>query len=105
MSYGVQSAQQDFSSGSTELAEVSVEKLRYSAFRIRYSVAGKIRWSADASPLLQGLEQACACTPNPKFASFHHGGKLALQFAPAGRQSGSFHDASGRWIVIQREQK
>jgi len=69
------------------------------------SVDGKTRWSADASPLLQGLEQACACTPNPKFASFHPEGNLALQFAPAGRQSGSFHDVSGRWIVIQGEQK
>jgi hypothetical protein len=38
-------------------------------------------------------------------ASFHPGGNLALQFAPAGRQSGGFQNVSGRWIVIQREQK
>jgi hypothetical protein len=30
---------------------------------------------------------------------------LALQFAPAGRQSGSFQNVSARWIVIQRERK
>jgi len=38
-------------------------------------------------------------------ASFHLGGNPALQFAPAGRQSGSFQNVSGRWIVIQRKQK
>jgi hypothetical protein len=30
---------------------------------------------------------------------------LALQFAPAGRQSGGLQNVSGGWIVIQREQK
>jgi len=34
-----------------------------------YSVDGKTRWSADASPPLQGLGQACACTPDPRFSS------------------------------------
>jgi hypothetical protein len=38
-------------------------------------------------------------------ASFHPGGNLTLQFAPAGPQSGGFQNVSGRWIVIQREQK
>jgi hypothetical protein len=38
-------------------------------------------------------------------ASFHPGENLALQFAPAGRQSGGFQNVLGRWIVIQREQK
>jgi hypothetical protein len=38
-------------------------------------------------------------------ASFHPGGNPALQFAPAGRQSGGFQSVSRRWIVIQREQK
>jgi hypothetical protein len=38
-------------------------------------------------------------------ASFHSGGNLALQFAPAGPQSGGFQNVSERWIVIQREQK
>jgi hypothetical protein len=38
-------------------------------------------------------------------ASFHPGRNRALQFAPGGRQSGSFQNVSGRWIVIQREQK
>jgi hypothetical protein len=46
-------------------------------------------------------------------ASFHSGENLTLQFAPAGRQtsansvesSGGFRNVSGRWIVIQREQK
>ena len=38
-------------------------------------------------------------------ASFHLGRNLALQFAPAGPQSGGFQNVSERWIVIQREQK
>jgi hypothetical protein len=38
-------------------------------------------------------------------ASFHPGGNLALQFDPAGQQSGGFQNVSGGWIVIQREQK
>jgi len=40
-----------------------------------------------------------------KWASFHLGRNLALQFAPAGLWSGGFQEVSGRWIVIQREQK
>jgi hypothetical protein len=50
---------------------------------------------------------------NPFTASFQPGGKPTLQFALAGRQtsassvepSGGFQSVSGRWIVIQREQK
>jgi hypothetical protein len=38
-------------------------------------------------------------------ALFHLGRNLALQFAPAGPQSGGFQSVSERWIVIQREQK
>jgi hypothetical protein len=38
-------------------------------------------------------------------ASFHLEGNPVLQFAPAGRQSGGLQNVSGRWIVIQREQK
>jgi hypothetical protein len=41
----------------------------------------------------------------PTRASFHRWGNPALQFAPAGRQSGDLQNVSGRWIVIQREQK
>jgi len=40
-----------------------------------------------------------------EWASFHLGRNLALQFAPAGPQSGGFQNVSERWIVIQREQK
>jgi reverse gyrase len=39
------------------------------------------------------------------WVSFHLGRNLALQFAPAGLQSGGFQSVSERWIVIQREQK
>jgi hypothetical protein len=54
------------------------------------------RCSRELWPVLQG--SSCP-------APFHSGGNLALQFAPAGRQSGGFQNISERRIIIQREQK
>jgi hypothetical protein len=68
-------------------------------------VSGAISWDDVVTADSGSTKRAQARAAENRWASFHPGRNPALQFAPAGQQSGGFQKVSGRWIVIQREQK